>query len=347
MTPIEASTQLLFRCNSSAVFEDKSPLRRVPEVVGPNVTASTNAKFGTRAYACSSAAVAGGVRLGTRNFGVGTGPFTLAAWVFIPARQTGARGVVCTGYSTFSRPSLFLLNDGRIRLQMTNQGNSTTDLNSSNVVALDTWTHIAGTRDAAGISRVFVGGVLGGSTSTVADMQGDSNPGTGSVYVGSQNGAFDSVLVGGIDEALILAGHALWDGDFTPPVAPYADCPSVSETVLLSSSFRLNSRVIMSATPRLAASPLPIRDELYGGQGRILGTVKKDDDPVDLPLRRRVRLFRERDGHLVRETWSNANSGAYVFENIDETVRYTVLAYDYERNYRAVVADNIQPEPMP
>ena len=88
------------------------------------------------------------------------------------------------------------------------------------------------------------------------------------------------------------------------------------------------------------------RDFEFGGSGRIAGTVKEDGTP-DVPVKRRVRLHREQDGLLVREVWSHPTTGAYSFDYIDTTKRYTVITYDYEHDYRAVIADNITPEAMP
>lgn len=92
---------------------------------------------------------------------------------------------------------------------------------------------------------------------------------------------------------------------------------------------------------------VPYRDFEFGGSGRIAGTVKRDADPSDLPLKRRVRLHREQDGMLIREVWSHPVTGAYSFDYIDASKQYTVITYDYEHNYRAVIADNILPELMP
>ena len=83
----------------------------------------------------------------------------------------------------------------------------------------------------------------------------------------------------------------------------------------------------------------------HHARGRITGTVKQKSDPVNLPLSRRVRLYRERDGALMREAWSDA-AGVYSFECVEEFEKYTVVAWDYQRLYRAVVADNLQPELM-
>lgn len=89
------------------------------------------------------------------------------------------------------------------------------------------------------------------------------------------------------------------------------------------------------------------RDYIHGGAGVITGTVKIDTTPVDIPLRRRVRLHREVDGMLVRETWSDEGAGAYTFTDINPAYTYTVIAYDYAHDYRAVVADNLTPEVLP
>jgi hypothetical protein len=78
------------------------------------------------------------------------------------------------------------------------------------------------------------------------------------------------------------------------------------------------------------------------GIGRIAATVEVDATPNDLPVVRRVRLYRMRDGALVREVWSNAD-GTFSFDYIDELERYYVIAFDYTHSYRAVIADNLTP----
>lgn len=75
-------------------------------------------------------------------------------------------------------------------------------------------------------------------------------------------------------------------------------------------------------------------------RGRIVGTVKRKSDPTNIPLKRRVRLYRDRDGMFIAETWSTT-SGDYVFEYVEEWEAYTVIAHDYQFSYRAVVADNL------
>ena len=60
-------------------------------------------------------------------------------------------------------------------------------------------------------------------------------------------------------------------------------------------------------------------------------------------LQRRVRLFRSRDGLLVRETWSAAD-GSYRFDDISDRYEYDIEAWDHEKNYFTTVANNQLPE---
>lgn len=81
----------------------------------------------------------------------------------------------------------------------------------------------------------------------------------------------------------------------------------------------------------------------FGGNGQFTGTVKEKGQP-DQPLVRQVLLYSEKTRLLVGETWSDAD-GAYRFDLIDLSQRYTVVSYDHKQMYRAVIADNLIPEP--
>lgn len=87
------------------------------------------------------------------------------------------------------------------------------------------------------------------------------------------------------------------------------------------------------------------RNVHFGGNGRIAGTVKEKGSP-DHPLVREVLLWSENTRTLVASTWSSAD-GSYAFDGIDRAQRYTVVSYDYAHTYRAVLADNIEPEATP
>lgn len=83
--------------------------------------------------------------------------------------------------------------------------------------------------------------------------------------------------------------------------------------------------------------------------GRIQGVTKEQATPTSpkVPVFRRVRLYRDFDGMLVREQWSDPVTGAFDFQLVDTAFTYTALAYDYTGSYQGVVATGIATEPMP
>lgn len=83
------------------------------------------------------------------------------------------------------------------------------------------------------------------------------------------------------------------------------------------------------------------------GTGYVEGTVAEKNTPINTPLARRVVLLDERRGVVVAETWSDAVTGAYRFDDLDRNQRYSVIAYDHQHNYRAVIADDMAPEFVP
>lgn len=88
-----------------------------------------------------------------------------------------------------------------------------------------------------------------------------------------------------------------------------------------------------------------IADLECGGHGCIYGPVELYTQAGNIPLPRRVRLHRSRDGLLVRETWSNAQ-GNYRFDGISDRYKYDVIAWDHEGLQQSVVANDLTPEPM-
>ena len=90
------------------------------------------------------------------------------------------------------------------------------------------------------------------------------------------------------------------------------------------------------------------RNHYYHGDHRIAGTVKHRVKGViaDEPLQRRVLLIDQATYVVVRETWSDASTGAYSFDHIDPVPRYLVIAFDHTRQHRAVIADNLRAQPM-
>lgn len=89
----------------------------------------------------------------------------------------------------------------------------------------------------------------------------------------------------------------------------------------------------------------PLVQVAHAGEYRVVGTVKKDGSP-DVPVRRRVRLIEQVTGRFIRETWSDAVTGAYAFNYIAPGV-YTVYALDHTGEYGGTIETDILAERMP
>ena len=78
------------------------------------------------------------------------------------------------------------------------------------------------------------------------------------------------------------------------------------------------------------------------GPGTITGTTKNTGTPPT-PVRRRVRLHEQSSGRIVRETWSDATTGAYSFTGLRLT-RYYITGFDHTGTYAGVIETDITPE---
>lgn len=94
------------------------------------------------------------------------------------------------------------------------------------------------------------------------------------------------------------------------------------------------------------ALPQMLVDLYYGGRYQLTGDLAIDDTPTDIPVQRRVYLMPEPYTKVIASAWADPVTGAWAFYNLSGAYKYTVLATDYQHTYRAVVADNLTPDPM-
>lgn len=78
-----------------------------------------------------------------------------------------------------------------------------------------------------------------------------------------------------------------------------------------------------------------------GGPGEISGIVELKGSP-NTPARRRVHLLDQTSLRIVRAVWSDAVTGAYLFERL-KVRTYVILVRDHEQVFRPEAADNITP----
>ncbi len=276
-----------------------------------------------------------------------SGDFYVSAWVNVEGAGAQTYQVVVGKAQSGSQQFYFAFNAACTQLlffhSTDGSGGSGVQFVSAPVtINFGQWYHVAASR-SGGTVRIFLNGVQvasGTLTGTYANSSAALTVG------GIDVSGYTYTLKGLINDAQLIVGQAVRTANFTPETA-YLPSPVRAPYA------RMKHRVVPGASRGAAASVVDCKressttfDVYHYGHFRVPGTVKADGSP-DIPLHRKVVLLREPSMLPIAATWSDPVTGAYVFNNITDAYRYTVVAFDYEHNYRAVIADNLTAEAMP
>lgn len=349
MTPLEASTVCLVHGDGD--WLDRSPRRAAGVDTFPSepVSFSSTAKFGTRSIDIFTANYGGRRWPGGGLYFAGA-RIEIECLVYVRVLRTSGQGqrnfagVTAAIGSTSMFFGLAHTDAGRPRFFFRNQNtNGVTDLDGSSSLVTNQWVHLRAVVDEAGARALYVEGVPVAASATVVPQVS----GRGDLVLGSAGSSGSYPADALIQEARYVANWPITTGEFTPETSAYPDCPAVTAGLLLPGPRARQSALFDGVTPKRSRPPLSVRDTYFGGRGLISGIVKLKATPLNLPVRRKVWLMRDRDGAVIRETWSDATTGAYAFPYVDETQQYSTITFDHTHDKRAVIADNQIPDPMP
>jgi hypothetical protein len=174
---------------------------------------------------------------------IGTGDFTLEAWIYPTSFNTGI--FVTLGSENTGRIQFLLDSTGQLSYDL--YGTGTTVFRGSSVV-LNTWSHVAITRTGTKL-YAFINGVQAGQTVTQSASFGNNQ------YQIGVNGAKNSAYFAGyISNLRIVRGTCLYSANFIPPTSPLTP---ITGTVLLTCQSPTHiDRSINSATATTAGSPI-------------------------------------------------------------------------------------------
>lgn len=329
--------------DNSTVITDSSPSARSATVYGNAKISTAQSKFGGASIRLDGA----GDYITFPNssaFDLSTGDFTIEAWLYL---NTAAGGNLCgirdnaTGWQI-----PFALTGGKLTVtwQQWTSGGAYTPVSCTDANATTGFAYVAIVR-RSGVVTVIVNDTFGVPTAV-----GTGSFTTKPLTIGVDATSFSDYFDGYIDELRITKGvaRAIVNKPFAPFQSQGLSGPALVDRKLTgtSSLFSIGSTSIGN-TQIKAVAPITAHDREDFGFYRVTGTVTEKALPSNSPLRRRVRLHRENDGRLIREVWSDATTGEYAFNYIRGDAKYTVVTYDYTNSYRAVIADNITPDPMP
>lgn len=152
------------------------------------------------------------------DFQFGAGMFTVQTFVrFATAAPANAALVGKWGGTTGARSWVLYLNAGTLYFRFSDSAGTLRDCSIPWSPAANTWYHIAASRDASGVVRLFVDGAV----VATATLPQALNAGTNSVRIGHANDLTSAYYVNGrMDEVGISKGLCLYTSAFTPPAAP-------------------------------------------------------------------------------------------------------------------------------
>lgn len=216
--------------DAATSFTDESSFGHTITTLGSAQIDTAQAKFGTSSLLCDGAGSEGAQCADSAEFEFGSGPFTIEGWYRFTAINTSTKGNC--GLATKGQ-----LNSGNvswalrltttapgsvpgITLDLSTDGSTVTAVSAAFTFALNTWYHIAADRDASGVVRVYVNGVMVASATFASALLN----GAGTFNVGLYSfSSFNRALDGWADEVRITKGYAWYGSDlgFTPPVAAF------------------------------------------------------------------------------------------------------------------------------
>ena len=339
--------------DGSTTFTDSSPRPKTVTAIGNAKISTAQGLFGGASGYFDGSGDALSIAHAA-DLNLASGDWTIEFWFYLAGNFAGAYIIDKDGVVDVSYPSYGItVGSGGVALHL-GSGNGLSGLQSfsgTTAVSANAWHRAAFGRAGSTIYGFLDGVQQFASTQTVAMVDGGKKINIGARYDGSS-----FPMCGYVKDLRITKGEARYTANFTPPTAPFPDslggaapaAPPAPRGIAQAPAIVLSGGASAPAGPVLAPAAIT-RDMQDSGGYCIYGTTELDADPTDVPVHRRVQIYHQRDGRLVRETWSDAATGAYRFDHIrgGDGTRYFVVAFDHAGDKRAVIADNLLPEVMP
>lgn len=304
---------------------------------------ASGGKFGGGCFHSNGASTAVVPTPVTSRQNIGTSDFYFSCWYKRDGANYNASRQVFIGKGSASLQAFMIgLAGTDLFFYHTTNGTTATEaqLSASVTIVDGTWYHIACSR-SSGTVRLFLDGVQVASGSYPTTYVTTAQTTVGSYGVSG----FPYPVKGSLNDVWLVIGEAVHTSGFTPET----DYLPLHTLVPF---YRDVSRSYKAGAARPVPSPSCLGtttyywDYYHHGTYKLEGTVKKFNSPDNIPLERQVFLLREPSLLCLKSMWSDPVTGEWSFTDLSGAYRYTVIAYDYEHLYRAVLADNRPPDLM-
>lgn len=213
----DSYTKLLLHVDAD--FTDSSASGHSPTLVNTPTISTTTKKFGAGSGSFASASSQGVTFPDHADWNVGSGDFTIDAWIYL--NSTGAnQAIVHHGdQATNSNSNLMLRvnNANQLTGNVWYGGSASGDFSTTGTISASTWTHVAMVRNGSTIT-LYIDGTGSGTFNISTNTMNDSSEVLRVGFV-AVNGYY---MNGFIDELRFSKGIARWTSNFTPPSEAYS-----------------------------------------------------------------------------------------------------------------------------
>ena len=202
-------------------------------------------------------------------FAVGTGNFTLEAWVYLTG--TNFCEVFTTAFGSAPTTAYRLLITTTQKLFYSDGTNSATSTAS---IALNTWTHVCVVREGTGTNqtKLYINGLQDGATTSSNNLTNSTG------YIGRTWDGF--IFTGYISNLRLVKGTAVYTSNFTPPTQPLQNITNTSLLTCQSNRFIDNSTansgsgftITVNGSPRITDNSPFVSTDFTTGAGYFDGS---------------------------------------------------------------------------
>jgi hypothetical protein len=185
------------------------------------------------------------------NFSMGTGDFTIEAWVYSTGFDTPTPGwtsILSVGLSPSVNPPTnghelrigqSMASNGQLGILYPASASSDAYASANHALPLDTWVHLAFVRYGSNL-YLFQNGSIVVTVTGVSFNQSANNAGTGSVYIGKNGNWSDPYFQGYISNVRVVKGCAVYTTSFTETYAPLGIAPCGTTVFLANTTYDSN-----------------------------------------------------------------------------------------------------------
>ena len=202
--------------NGSTTFTDTSPLPKTVTAVGSAQISTAEAQFDQSLLLNDANTYTNYLTTpDNAGFQMGTGDFTVEAWIYLISKPRNTASIISSGSSDFGNNGGYFVVDSSNRIQLGLPGFAV----FGGTISTGQWYHVAGTRSGT-TTRIFINGTL---TSTGTGDSNNYNFSKDNLLIGRDgwDSSGNQGFHGYIDDVRITKGVARYTDTFSVPNAPF------------------------------------------------------------------------------------------------------------------------------